>query len=137
MTTAALLAWAAMAASPSPAVPPPDDTGPRVQLIALDTTPWDTNPAGESNWGPDWGTPAPVEEDHMVTTLGELELQDGTIVRLYATADNLIDGAFLRPGQDWVRFVQLFRGGEIGPNYAVGATLTAYENILGQDGFLL
>lgn len=137
LTTAALLAWAAAASSPSPAAPPPDDTGPRVQLIALDTTPWDTNPAGESNWGPAWGTPAPVEEDHMVTTLGELELQDGTIVRLYATADNLIDGAFLRPGQGWVRFVQLFRGGEVGPNYAVGATLTACENILGQDGFLL
>lgn len=73
----------------------------------------------------------------MASVLAECTLKDNTIVRLYVTAEGLIDGAFLRPGAGWIRFARLYRGADQGPNYAETAALTACSGILGHDGFLL
>lgn len=83
------------------------------------------------------GTLDPVDQAEMASVLAECTLKDNTIVRLYVTAEGLIDGAFLRPGAGWIRFARLYRGADQGPNYAETAALTACSGILGHDGFLL
>ena len=113
------------------------DETPPVQIIPLtDLAPVDTRAAAHPFWG-ERGTLAPADPAEMETVLAECTLEDGTIIRLYATAEGLIDGAFSRPDQGWVRFVRLFGGADQGPNYAAGATLTPYSDVLGQTGFLL
>ncbi len=140
LITAAVIGWTAVSAGTGEPVPhtEPETDAPRVQIIPLrDLEPWDTDPSAEENWGSEWGAYQAVDEEDMAATLAETTLSDGTIVRLYATAQGLIDGAFSRPGEGWICFVHLFRGGDLGPNYADGATLTAYEDVMGRDGFLL
>lgn len=137
--TGAVVGWTAASAEPARPAPVEEPAGlPQVRIISLaDLEPWDTDPLAENNWGPDWGAEGAVDEGEMETLLAETTTYDGTIVRIYATADGLIDGAFSRPGEGWTRFVHLFRGGDVGPNFADGATLTPYENIMGHSGFLL
>ncbi len=134
--TLAVIGWTASA---EPDRKAPSEDGPRVRILSLaDLEPWDTDPMAENNWGPVWGADSPADAADMDTVLAETTTGDGTIVRLYATADGLIDGAFSRSGGErWTCFVHLFRGGDVGPNFAAGATLTPYEDVMGRDGFLL
>ena len=73
----------------------------------------------------------------MAEVLSELYLHDGTSIRLYATAEGLVFGAFLRPGGQWTRFVQLYGGeGDISA-FVQNLSLTPFSGILGKEGFLL
>ena len=108
-----------------------------VQIISLlDLEPVDTR-ASANPVRVGGGTLDPVDQAEMASVLAECTLKDNTIVRLYVTAEGLIDGAFLRPGAGWIRFARLYRGADQGPNYAETAALTACSGILGHDGFLL
>ena len=110
---------------------------PPVQIISLEgLEPVDTRAAANPPRGSEVSFVS-VDPAEMGTILAECTLEDNTIIRLYATAGGLIDGAFLRPGGAWTRFVQLYTGTEQVPNYAKNATLTAYSAVLGHDGFLL
>ena len=138
------------AAARSPAAPPGEVPPPRtleeesllyeetpVQIISLlDLEPVDTR-ASANPVRVGGGTLDPVDQAEMASVLAECTLKDNTIVRLYVTAEGLIDGAFLRPGAGWIRFARLYRGADQGPNYAETAALTACSGILGHDGFLL
>lgn len=83
------------------------------------------------------GALCPVEAAEMAEILAELNLNDGTCIRLYATAEGLVFGAFSRADGQWTRFVQLWDGVGQMPDYTYGVTLTAFSDVLGQDGFLL
>ena len=134
----------------APAAPPGDVPPPQtleeesllyeetpVQIISLlDLEPVDTR-ASANPVRVGGGTLDPVDQAEMASVLAECTLKDNTIVRLYVTAEGLIDGAFLRPGAGWIRFARLYRGADQGPNYAETAALTACSGILGHDGFLL
>lgn len=112
-----------------------DPEAPQVQIISLaDLEPMETGAAALLQSGGEDLTPADPAE--MGTTLAELTLKDGTIIRLYATAEGRFDGAFLRPGGAWTRFIRLYDG-STGRSCAVGATLTAFSGVLEHDGFLL
>ena len=138
------------AAARSPAAPPGEVPPPQtleeesllyeetpVQIISLlDLEPVDTR-ASANPVRVGGGTLDPVDQAEMASVLAECTLKDNTIVRLYVTAEGLIDGAFLRPGAGWIRFARLYRGADQGPNYAETAALTACSGILGHDGFLL
>lgn len=89
---------------------------------------------------PLWNSEAlflPADASEMAKILAEVNLNDGTCIRLYATAEGLVYGAFLRPGGQWTRFDQLYDGRGEMPDYTAGATLTAFSDVLGEDGFLL
>ena len=106
---------------------------PPVRIIPLDTLePVDTGAAA-----PLQGAEVSLSPAEMGAVLAECTLKDGTIIRLFAPAEGLVDGAFLRPGGVWTRFIRLYD--EPGWSAASGenATLTTYSAILGQDGFLL
>ena len=79
----------------------------------------------------------PADPAEMAEILAELDLNDGTGIRLYATAEGLVFGAFLRPGGQWTRFVRLY-GGEGDMAAAVqNLSLTPFSGILGKEGFVL
>ena len=150
LTAAALL----LAGCPTPAAPPgPDnreDTAsileedtvhyenqPTVRIISLsELEPVDTSAKACSRWGKETLF-LPAEAAEMAEILAELNMNDGTCIRLYATAEGLVYGAFLRPGGQWTRFVQLYDGQGSMPDYTDGVTLTAFSGVLGLDGFLL
>lgn len=99
------------AAARSPAAPPGEVPPPQtleeesllyeetpVQIISLlDLEPVDTR-ASANPVRVGGGTLDPVGQAEMASVLAECTLKDNTIVRLYVTAEGLIDGAFLRPG---------------------------------------
>lgn len=149
LTAAALL----LAGHRAPAVPPgpaaqesvqtmEEDTihyeeQPSVRVLSLrELEPTDTSAAANPLWGAETAL-SPVSPAEMAEILAELHLNDGTSIRLYATAEGLVFGAFLRPGGQWTRFAQLRDGTDRTPDYAAGATLTAFSDVLGHDGFLL
>lgn len=69
-----------------------------VQIISLsDLEPVDTRASANPVWA-EGGTLDPVDRAEMASVLAECTLKDNTIVRLYVTAEGLIDGAFSRPG---------------------------------------
>ena len=148
LTAAALL----LAGHRTPAAPPgPDseDTAstleentvhyeeqPAVRVISLpELTPADTT-AQQVLTG-EWAGFQPADPAEMAEVLSELYLHDGTSIRLYATAEGLVFGAFLRPGGQWTRFVQLYDGeGDISA-FVQNLSLTPFSGILGKEGFLL
>ena len=137
------------AAARSPAAPPGEVPPPQtleeesllyeetpVQIISLlDLEPVDTR-ASANPVRVGGGTLDPVDQAEMASVLAECTLKDNTIVRLYVTAEGLIDALFA-PWRRWIRFARLYRGADQGPNYAETAALTACSGILGHDGFLL
>lgn len=93
------------AAAPPGEVPPPQTLEEEsllyeetpVQIISLlDLEPVDTR-ASANPVRVGGGTLDPVDQAEMASVLAECTLKDNTIVRLYVTAEGLIDGAFLRP----------------------------------------
>lgn len=144
MTAAAIL----LAGRPSSAAPvsgPEDQTPPQnleegtlqygeaspVQLISLsDLEPAQTDP--EQVLGEAWTGLQPVGTSETAEVLAELNLNDGTCIRLCAAAEGLVYGAFLRPGGQWTRFVRLD-----GAAVSRDLTLTSFSGILGKEGFLL
>lgn len=148
LTAAALL----LAGHRTPAAPPgPDseDTAstleentvhyeeqPAVRVISLpELTPADTT-AQQVLTG-EWVGLQPADPAEMAEVLSELYLRDGTSIRLYATAEGLVFGAFLRPGGQWTRFVQLCGGEGNISAFAQNLSLTPFSGILGKEGFLL
>ena len=110
---------------------------PAVQIIPLsDLEPVDTRAATNPFWI-EGGTLNPVDPAEMETILAECTLADNTIIRLYATAEGLIDGAFARPGQGWVRFVRCYNGEGNPSSFVANPTLTPFDGVLGKSGFLL
>ena len=110
---------------------------PAVQIIPLtDLEPVDTLAATNPFWI-EGGTLNPVDPAEMETILAECTLADNTIIRLYATAEGLIDGAFARPGQGWVRFVRCYNGEGNPSAFVANPTLTPFDGVLGKSGFLL
>ena len=108
-----------------------------VRIISLkELEPVDTAAKNRLCWGAE-GLFIPADAAEMADILAELNLDDGTCIRLYATAEGLVYGAFLRPGGQWTRFIQLYDGQGNMPDYTEGATLTAFSDVLGEDGFLL
>ena len=113
------------------------EEAPAVQIISLsDLEPVDTLAATNPFWI-EGGTLDPVDPAEMETVLAECTLQDGTIIRLYATAEGLIDGAFSRPGEDWIRFVRCYNGEGDPSAFVANPTLTPFDGVLGKSGFLL
>ena len=113
------------------------EEAPAVQIISLsDLEPADTLAATNPFWI-EGGTLDPVDPAEMETVLAECTLQDGTIIRLYATAEGLIDGAFSRPGEDWIRFVRCYNGEGNPSAFVANPTLTPFDGVLGKSGFLL
>ena len=113
------------------------EEAPAVQIISLsDLEPADTLAATNPFWI-EGGTLDPVDPAEMETVLAECTLQDGTIIRLYATAEGLIDGAFSRPGEDWIRFVRCYNGEGDPSAFVANPTLTPFDGVLGKSGFLL
>lgn len=113
------------------------EEAPAVQIISLsDLEPVDTLAATNPFWI-EGGTLDPVDPAEMETILAECTLQDGTIIRLYATAEGLIDGAFSRPGEDWIRFVRCYNGEGDPSAFVANPTLTPFDGVLGKSGFLL
>ena len=113
------------------------EEAPAVQIISLsDLEPVDTLAATNPFWI-EGGTLDPVDPAEMETVLAECTLQDGTIIRLYATAEGLIDGAFSRPGEDWIRFVRCYNGEGNPSAFVANPTLTPFDGVLGTSGFLL
>ena len=110
---------------------------PAVQIIPLtDLEPVDTLAATNPFWI-EGGTLDPVDPAEMETILAECTLEDNTIVRLYATAEGLIDDAFSRPDQGCIRFVQC-NNGEGNPSaFVANPTLTPFDGVMGKSGFLL
>lgn len=78
----------------------------------------------------------PADPAEMAEILAELYLNDGTCIRLFATAEGLVHGAFLRPGGQWIRFVQLC-GDQGDAAFLQSLSLTSFSGILGKEGFLL
>ena len=125
-TALTVFAAARPPAAPPGEVPPPQTLEEEsllyeetpVQIISLlDLEPVDTR-ASANPVRVGGGTLDPVDQAEMASVLAECTLKDNTIVRLYVTAEGLIDGAFLRPGAGWIRFARLYRGADQGPNYA-------------------
>ena len=113
------------------------EEAPAVQIISLsDLEPVDTLAATNPFWI-EGGTLDPVDPAEMETVLAECTLQDGTVIRLYATAEGLIDGAFSRPGEDWIRFVRCYNGEGDPSAFVANPTLTPFDGVLGKSGFLL
>ena len=113
------------------------EESPPVQIISLsDLEPVDTQAAANPAWIAG-GTPAPVDPAEMEVILAECTLQDGTIIRLYATAEGLIDGAFSRSGAGWIRFVRCCNGEGDPSAFVSNPTLTPFDGVLGKSGFLL
>ena len=83
------------------------------------------------------GTLDPVDPAEMETILAECTLEDNTIVRLYATAEGLIDGAFSRPDQGWIQFVRCYNGEGNPSAFVANPTLTPFDGVMGKSGFLL
>ena len=78
----------------------------------------------------EWAGFQPADPAEMAEVLSELYLHDGTSIRLYATAEGLVFGAFLRPGGQWTRFVQLYDGeGDISA-FVQNLSLTPFSGIL-------
>ena len=110
---------------------------PTVRVISLsDLEPVNTSAADGSAWGAETLF-LPADPAEMTEVLAELNLNDGTCIRLYATAEGPVYGAFLRSGGQWTRFIQLYDGRGDMPDYTDGATLTAFSDVLGLEGFLL
>ena len=110
---------------------------PAVQIIPLtDLEPVDTLAATNPFWI-EGGTLDPVDPAEMETILAECTLEDNTIVRLYATAEGLIDGAFSRPDQGWIRFVRCYNGEGNPSAFVANPTLTPFDGVMGKSGFLL
>ena len=110
------------------------EEAPPVRVISLsDLDPVNTG-AADSSLGGSTGGLVPVDESAMGSVLAECTLQDHTIIRLYAAAEGLIDGVFSRPGGGWTRFVRLSCGGDAAIE---NPTLTRFDQLLGQHGFLL
>ena len=109
---------------------------PTVRVISLsEMVPADT--AAEQVLMGEWAGFQPADPAEMAEVLSELYLHDGTSIRLYATAEGLVFGAFLRPGGQWTRFVQLYDGeGDISA-FVQNLSLTPFSGILGKEGFLL
>lgn len=109
---------------------------PTVRVISLsEMAPADT--AAEQVLMGEWAGFQPADPAEMAEVLSELYLHDGTSIRLYATAEGLVFGAFLRPGGQWTRFVQLYDGeGDISA-FVQNLSLTPFSGILGKEGFLL
>ena len=108
-----------------------------VRIISLkELEPVDTAAKNRLCWGAE-GLFIPADAAEMADILAELNLDDGTCIRLYATAEGLVYGAFLRPESQWIRFIQLYDGRGRMPDYTQGVTLTAFSGVLGEDGFLL
>lgn len=112
-----------------------EDVSP-VRIISLkDLEPADTDP--EQVLMGEWAGLQTAEASEMAEILAELNLNDGTCIRLYATAEGLVYGAFLRPGGQWTRFVQLYGGeGDITASVQ-NLSLTPFSGVLGKEGFLL
>ena len=145
LTTALTMFAAATSAAEDTDAPPQsleDETvhyeeSPPVQIIPLsDLEPVDTLVAANSSQIGD-GILVPVDPAEMETILAECTLQDGTIIRLYATAESLIDGAFTRPGEGWIRFVRCYNGEGNPSAFVANPTLTPFDGVLGKSGFLL
>ena len=110
---------------------------PTVRVISLsDLEPVNTSAQDGSAWGAE-ALFLPADPAEMTEVLAELHLNDGTCIRLYATAEGLVYGAFLRPGGQWTRFIQLYDGRGDMPDDANGATPTSFSDVLGLEGFLL
>ena len=113
------------------------EESPPVQIIPLsDLEPVDTLVAANPSQIGD-GILDPVDPAEMETILAECTLQDGTIIRLYATAEGQIDGAFARPGEGWIRFVRCYNGEGNPSAFVANPTLTPFDGVLGKSGFLL
>ena len=113
------------------------EESPPVQIISLsDLESVDTQAAANPAWIAG-GTPDPVDPAEMEVILAECTLQDGTIIRLYATAEGLIDGAFSRSGAGWIRFVRCCNGEGEPSAFVSNPTLTPFDGVLGKSGFLL
>ena len=145
LTTALTMFAAATSAAEDTDAPPQsleDETvhyeeSPPVQIIPLsDLEPVDTLVAANSSQIGD-GILDPVDPAEMETILAECTLQDGTIIRLYATAEGQIDGAFARPGEGWIRFVRCYNGEGNPSAFVANPTLTPFDGVLGKSGFLL
>ena len=145
LTTALTMFAAATSAAEDTDAPPQsleDETvhyeeSPPVQIIPLsDLEPVDTLVAANSSQIGD-GILDPVDPAEMETILAECTLQDGTIIRLYATAESQIDGAFTRPGEGWIRFVRCYNGEGNPSAFVANPTLTPFDGVLGKSGFLL
>ena len=72
----------------------------------------------------------PADPAEMAEILAELYLNDGTCIRLFATAEGLVHGAFLRPGGQWIRFVQLC-GDQGDAAFVQSLSLTSFSGIPG------
>ena len=145
LTTALTMFAAATSAAEDTDAPPQsleDETvhyeeSPPVQIIPLsDLEPLDTLVAAHPSQIGD-GILDPVDPAEMETILAECTLQDGTIIRLYATAEGQIDGAFARPGEGWIRFVRCYNGEGNPSAFVANPTLTPFDGVLGKSGFLL
>ena len=145
LTTALTMFAAATSAAEDTDAPPQsleDETvhyeeSPPVQIIPLsDLEPVDTLVAANPSQIGD-GILDPVDPAEMETILAECTLQDGTIIRLYATAEGQIDGAFARPGEGWIRFVRCYNGEGNPSAFVANPTLTPFDGVLGKSGFLL
>ena len=113
------------------------EESPPVQIISLtDLDPVDTLAATNPFWI-EGGALDPVDLAEMETILAECTLKDGTIIRLYATAEGQIDGAFARPGAGWIRFVRCYNGEGDPSAFVANPTLTLFDGVLGKSGFLL
>ena len=109
---------------------------PPVRILSLkDLEPADTDP--EQVLLEEWAGLRTADVSEMAEILAELNLNDGTCIRLYATAEGLVYGAFLRPGGQWTCFVRLYGGeGDITASVQ-NLSLTPFSGILGKEGFLL
>lgn len=107
-----------------------------VRIISLkELEPADTNP--EQVLTREWAGFQTADPAEMAEILAELDLNDGTGIRLYATAEGLMFGAFLHPGGRWTRFVQLYGGEGNATAFVQNLSLTPFSGILGKEGFLL
>lgn len=109
---------------------------PAVRVISLSELPAVDTAAEQVLMG-EWAGFQPADPVEMSEVLSELHLHDGTSIRLYATAEGLVFGAFLRPGGQWTRFVQLYGGEGNITAFVQNLSLTPFSGILGKEGFLL